>query len=178
MPTLIQKGNTLPVCKSSSFILSLSHDLVDNDIEPIDVDLSLFLLDKNGKLLNRKSVIFYNSMNTKSECGSVIHEDCKIHLNLSTISNDIDRIAIIASVFESESNGQSFRSVQNLSVDIFNSKLKCVDAIFNLTNNYDESTIVLLEFYRFDCDWVLKAIGQGYCGGLPTLIKTYGLEAA
>ena len=33
MPTLIQKGNTLPVCKSSSFILSLSHDLVDNDID-------------------------------------------------------------------------------------------------------------------------------------------------
>ncbi|MFJ4984788.1 TerD family protein [Streptomyces sp. NPDC088732] len=51
-------------------------------------------------------------------------------------------------------------------------------ASFTVTGLGSESAIVALELYRRQGTWKVRALGQGYAGGLPELLRDQGLTAA
>lgn len=183
MSVLIHKGNTLNLSNDSDlrtkFVMALENDpLLDDKGELIDVDLSLFMLDGKGKVLNQQAIIFYNTSNQKSTCGSVVYDEGKLNINLDTIPQNVDRLAVAASVFEAENSGFTFKNIKNLTLSLFGKSNKKPFLMYHLTNEYHESSIILCEFFRFGQGWKLRAVGQGYHGGLPTLCNIYGLAAA
>lgn len=50
-------------------------------------------------------------------------------------------------------------------------------ASFTVTGLGNESAIVALELYRRQGAWKVRALGQGYAGGLPELLRDQGLTA-
>jgi hypothetical protein len=49
-------------------------------------------------------------------------------------------------------------------------------ASFTIDGLGDESALVALEFYRRQDAWKVRAVGQGYAGGLPELLRDLGLK--
>lgn len=179
----MHKGNTFNLANESDlrtkFVITLENDPIRDDKgELIDVDLSLFMLDVKGKVLNQQAIIFYNTSNHKSSCGSVVYDEGKLNINLDTIPQNIDRLVVAASVFEAENSGFTFKDIKNMTLSLFGKSNKKPLLMYQLTNEYHESSIVLCEFFRFGQGWKLRAVGQGYHGGLPTLCNIYGLTAA
>lgn len=183
MSVLLHKGNTLTLGIDSDlrtkFVVALENDPVqDNNGELVDVDLSLFMLDREGKVLSQQAIIFYNTSNRKSTCGSVVYDEGKLNINLETIPENIDRLVVAASVFEAENSGLTFKNIKNMTLSLFGKPNKKPFLMYHITNEYHESSIVLCEFFRFGQGWKLRAVGQGYDGGLPSLCNIYGLVAA
>ncbi len=50
-------------------------------------------------------------------------------------------------------------------------------AAFTLTGLARESAVAVLEFYRRDGAWRIRAVGQGYAAGLPGMLADYRLPA-
>lgn len=171
----LSKGSILDLTKSNpslnNVILAAGWDVNKSGSDNFDLDISAFLLDKNGRVTNiQEQVIYFNNkevsgikLNGDNRTGQGDGDDETININLSKISNDIKKIVFCVTIFEAISKRQTFGMVNNsyvrlLDIDKDNKEL----CRFELKNEYATSTaIVFAELFRSDNGWSFKAIGQG-----------------
>lgn len=138
--------------------------------EEIDCDAIAFLLDGQGKLADRRDIVFFNNLRHPS--GSVVHQgdnltgagegdDEQILIDLSMVPQQYERIVIMVSIYKADERRQHFGKIRNAFirlVDNSNGKELC---IFNLSENYEGMTsMVFGELYRKNGEWKFSAVGQ------------------
>ncbi|MCD9142253.1 TerD family protein [Streptomyces albireticuli] len=158
-----------------SVIVSLGWSSPDGDG---DADVSVLLLDENGKVRGNEDFFFYNNPaaadgsvqllgQTPSEGGS---ED-RIQLDLTALPAEVDRVVVAASRHRRAAFGQ----LENLRVTLSDAAGEEILG-FTITQASVESAFVFGEIYRRGGEWKFRAVGQGYATGLAGLATDFGIE--
>ena len=143
-----------------------------------DADVSVLLLDGNGKVRSDADFYFYN--NPVAADGSVQllgkeptgdgSED-RISFDLTAVPAEVDRIVVAASRYE----GARFGELDDLKVTL-------ADAVgesllrFVIEDAGQVSAIIFGELYRRGEEWKFRAVGQGYESGLAGLATDFGVD--
>jgi len=153
--------------------------------DPADLDLSAFML-KNGRAVSEEHLIFYH--NLTSPCGSVEHGgdsrvdgEEKMYIDIPAIPDNVDRIVIVASIYEGDENGECFAMVSDAVLGIYKTEPDSEELgeeilHFDLVERYSiETAVVVCEIYRDGADWKFYANGHGQPGGLESLCNQYDI---
>lgn len=143
-----------------------------------DADVSVLLLDGNGKVRSDADFFFYNNPaaadgsvqllgKTPTDSGS---ED-RISLDLTAVPEDVDRIVVAASQY----GGSCFGELDDLRVTLADGSGEALLG-FSITDAGVESAFIFGELYRRGEEWKFRAIGQGYETGLAGLATDFGID--
>lgn len=168
----------------------------------IDIDTAVFMLDRNGKVTERKRLVAY--MNIASSCRSVRHlgetNDTSeaIAINLSQIPADVDKLILTVSVYKPIVGEHDFSNVSHV-----NLLISSIEGDWNFDNEDDNddafrkdnsggrdlgnfhitaeeiagaSVIVLGEIRRNDTGWVFEATGAKHEQDFMEFAKSLGYQ--
>ncbi|MEM6489671.1 MAG: TerD family protein [Pseudomonadota bacterium] len=164
----------------------LGWDARATDGADFDLEASLFLVGQDGKVRSDSDFIFYN--NPKSSDGSIEHmgdnrtgegdgDDEEIKIALDKVPSDVQRIVVAVTIHDAESRKQNFGMVQNAYMRIVNQDGEKELARYDLSEDFStETALIFGEVYRNNNEWKMKAVGQGFSGGLGPLAKAHGVN--
>ncbi|MBD2826217.1 VWA domain-containing protein [Xenorhabdus szentirmaii] len=134
-----------------------------------EVDASVFLLNAHGKVRSDNDFYFYN--NPAAADNSLIlqtsHQESAITVDLAKIDANISKIAITLVI----DGPDSVANLQQLKFDAQNIATFTVS-----TANRTEKAMIIAEIYRHSGNWKLRALGQGFNGGLEPLAVNFGVD--
>lgn len=133
------------------------------------VDLFSVLLNAAGTTDSDRNVVYFNQ--PTSACGGVTLDGPAIQLRLDSIPASVQTI-IVAAALDADAPG-TFASHDAGTVTITASG--GVVASHTVTGMTEERCIVLLEIYRRNSAWKIRAVSQGWTNGVADLIESYGI---
>ena len=179
----LTKGN--PGLKHIRLGLGWDTNMFDGG-DDFDLDVSLFMVGKSGKVEQDEDFIFYN--NLKHPSGAVEHlgdnrtgdgdgDDEEILVDFSKMPDRIEKIAVTVTIYEAKERRQNFGQVNNSYVRVVNSDNEEELLRYDLGEEFSiETAIVVCEIYRHNGEWKFSAVGSGFEGGLEALCRSYGLN--
>jgi tellurium resistance protein TerD len=191
MAVNLVKGGRVNISKDNAglekILVGLGWDPNITDTgDDFDLDASLFVLDKSGKVISDDWFIFYNQL--RSPDGSIVHQgdnrtgegegdDEKIEIYLSKIDNRVDRIVFVVTIHEADERRQNFGQVNNSYIRIVDTKNNKEILKYELDEDYSTETAINFgELYKKNGEWRFKAVGDGFKGGLREFAKMYGVN--
>ncbi|MFF8727253.1 TerD family protein [Streptomyces sp. NPDC015171] len=143
-----------------------------------DADVSVLLLDANGKVRSDGDFYFYNNPvapdgsvqllgKTPTESG----DEDRISFDLAAVPSGIDRIVVAASRYE----GAGFGELEDLKVTLADGGGESL-LRFAIEDASTVSAIIFGELYRRGEEWKFRAVGQGYDTGLAGLATDFGVD--
>lgn len=191
----LEKGQRIDI-SAPKFLVGLGWDPSKNSAHPYDLDVSTFMLNKDGKIPNENFFVFYNSAlkttvdgvdRPVSEDGSVIGsvddqegdesdggDDEVVDVELSKIDPRITEIVFVVTIHEWEARGQNFGQVRNSYIRICDATTN--EEICKYELDEDFSTVTAIEFgrlYQRGDTWRFEAMGHGIRGGLADFVSKY-----
>jgi tellurium resistance protein TerD len=172
-------------------MVGIGWDVAGFGAEPPDLDVSIFMVDKNEKTRVDEDFIFYN--NLKSPDGALEHmgdnrtgagegDDENIRIDLDKIPYEVYRIYFVISIYEAEIKKQSFKSVRNSFLRIVNEETGIELMRFNLDQEFidePDATAVNVGFLeRSGPNWFFEGVGKMTKGGLKEIATQYGIIVA
>lgn len=191
MAVSLQKGQKVDLTKSNPGLTQIKVGLgwdtnkYDGGGE-FDLDVSVFLLNDQGKVVDDKHFIFFN--NAVSPDGSVVHsgdnrtgagdgDDEVIDIDLSKVSSSIQKIAFSITIYDAADRNQNFGQVSNAYARVLNPANGEELIRYDLGEDFSiETAIVVGDLYRHSGEWKFSAIGAGYRDGLAGLARDYGVN--
>lgn len=145
---------------------------------PLVIDVALFGLTHQGKLVSDDYMVFYNQPISPCQSLKLTQNSpnfCQFSLDLTRLPSTIQKMVITLTI---DGNGV-MSNLGNSSVSITNLQGQTVaNFALNGTMFTQERAIMALEIYQKDNIWRINAVGQGFNGGLPALIEYFGGEVA
>ncbi len=190
----VKRGQEINVTRLDPTIRELligaGWDVRKYDGDPIDVDISVFLLDRHDKTAADGDFIFYN--NGSSENGSVKHlgdsrtgagdgDDENIVVDLLQLPFDVAKVAFILSIYDMDVNmtAGTFEHVKNVYFRLVNNETDTELFRFNLDEDIGKSTGLYIGYMeRVGADWIFRAVGDTIPGGLAAIATDFGIIVA
>ncbi|HBR0499893.1 TPA: VWA domain-containing protein [Klebsiella pneumoniae] len=127
------------------------------------------MLNAEGKVTGDADFIFYNNLSAAG--GSVKlnpgHQYAVVHFALDQIPDTIQKIAISMVIDGSD----TISGLAQLKLSAESQATFFVDL-----NGRTERAVIMGEVYRYQGNWKLRALGQGFNGGLEPLAVSYGVD--
>ncbi|MER7759059.1 TerD family protein [Streptomyces sp. NPDC097619] len=143
-----------------------------------DADVSVLLLDGNGKVRGDGDFYFYN--NAVAPDGSVrllgktptdTGDEDRISFDLTAVPPGVHRMLIAAS----RHGGAGFGELEDLKVTLADATGEGL-LTFAVDDADTKSAIIFGELYRRAGEWKFRAVGQGYDTGLAGLATDFGVD--
>jgi tellurium resistance protein TerD len=194
MPVSLSKGGNVSLSKEApglkNLLVGLGWKPRTTDGAAFDLDVSVFIVDENGKVRSDSDFVFYN--NKIGDNGAVEHtgdnrtgegegDDESVKIDLTKVSANVKRLIFAVTIHEADTRGQNFGQVGDAFIRTVNQDGNTEIARFDLSEDASTSTAMIFgEVYRGSTpdDWKLKAVGQGYEGGLAKLAADFGVNLA
>jgi stress response protein SCP2 len=137
-------------------------------------DLSALLVTENGKVRSDADFVFYNQpdgpgVRCVPPSGG---RPWQVEIDLAQVPADVHAVRLVTSL---DDRGRVFGQVGQ-PVARLADRSGTVLAEFAMTGLGPESIVVALELYRRAGAWKVRAVGQGYAGGLDDLIRDHGVQ--
>lgn len=157
------------------------------DSESMDLDISLFLLDRNQKTRVDADFIFYNQPEAldggikhggDTRLGAGEGDDENIIVDLQAIPFDILQVPIVLSIYKGFEKGQKLESVRNAYVRILNNDSNRELVRFELKEVLHEKTetgAIVGWLNREGPKWHFKADVEYIPGGLGEIARRYDI---
>ncbi|KJY24453.1 TerD family protein [Streptomyces katrae] len=142
-----------------------------------DADVSVLLLDENGKVRSENDFYFYN--NPAAPDGSVqllgktptdSGDEDRISVDLTAVPADVARIVVAASQY----GGARFGDLDDLRMTVADRSGEPLVG-FSIEDAGVETAFIFGELYRRGEEWKFRAVGQGYETGLAGLATDFGV---
>lgn len=173
----LQRGGNVPLTRENPLLKILVIGVewsAPSQMIMSQVHLGALLLSE-GKVLQGEDVIFFNQMNSM-DASVAMGEDCEqLSVNLPHVPTSVEAIDVIAWV---NRPGDSLAPLDKLSVRAFDASSQ---RQLVRTENFakaitDEKAICLVQLYRHDGGWKLRAKGSGWKNGMEGAVKAYGIQ--
>ena len=167
-------------------MVGLGWDVRATDGKDFDLDASAFLCAAGGKVRSDTDFCFYNNKNVAG--GAVIHQgdnrtgegdgdDEQIEITLSKMPADVDKVAVVVTIYNGDENGQTFGQVSNAFIRLVDASNNNEVVRYDLSEDASvETAMILGEVYRHGGEWKFRAVGQGFKGGLGPLAGHFGVN--
>ncbi len=186
----LTKGQRVSLEKVSpgleAVFVGLGWDVNQSDTgSDFDLDTSVFLLGEDDKLVSDNHLIFYNNLKSPDSENSVEHmgdnltgagegDDEVVIVNLKKVPEEVQKVTFVVTIYDAQKRGQNFGQVKNAFVRLVDVKSKEEVLRYDLTEDYSvETAMIMGELYKKDGEWRMSAVGEGYEGGLQTIINRY-----
>jgi tellurium resistance protein TerD len=192
MSVALTKGGNVSLSKSApnltSISVALGWDARSTTGAAFDLDASALLTGANGRVLSDEHFVFFN--NLKSPDGSVEHtgdnltgegegDDETLHVELTLVPTEVQKIVFTVSIYEAEQRGQAFGQVTNAYIRVVNRADGVELARYDLSEDASTETAMIFgEVYRRENEWKFRAVGQGYASGLRGIAIDFGVNVA
>ncbi|WP_245005901.1 TerD family protein [Rhodococcus globerulus] len=133
-------------------------------------DVSAMVADTRLQALSSDAFVFYNQPST---AGVQLTGDV-VRVDLDRLHPDAAAVLCIVSVDPSAATAGAFR-VAGLSARL-SDESGSVLGEFDIPTAGSETAVICWELYRRNGAWKVRAVGQGYAGGLAELIGVHGVE--
>lgn len=185
----LEKGQRIGMDKGLTLVgVGLGWDPNRNGGNEFDLDASAFMLGENGYIPSEEFFVFYN--NPKSPDGSVKSsgddrtggnsdggDDETLSVDLSKVSEKVQQVVFVATIYDAERRRQNFGQVRNAYIRIYDAKTNLDIARYDLDEDFSVETAVEFgRLYRRGGIWKFEAIGNGSKGGLQSLVDKYYRE--
>lgn len=160
----------------------------ENQGFPVDIDLSAFILNRDGRVRRDTDFIFYNNLETDegvirhtgdNTTGDTNGDDEVIEIDLETLGFDVEKIAFGVTIHNAEERQQTFGLVKEAYIRILNKDTGTEMAHFDLTEDASEDNAIIFgELEREGSGWKFKATGSTLSGGLFRIAKEFGVNVA
>ncbi len=139
-----------------------------------DVDPSAFLLGADDRVRSDADFIFYNQ--PASADGSVslgtVGDEPSFVVQLDRVPSDVQAIAFALTI-HGEGAACRFASAEKVTFEVDG-----VAAFEAPTTGMSESALIVARIYRRNGTWKVRAVGQGFAGGLGPLATHFGVDIA
>ncbi|MEA5533058.1 TerD family protein [Crocosphaera sp. XPORK-15E] len=190
MSISLNKGQRISLNKAhpglKAAFVGLGWDVKQVDTgKDFDLDVSVFMLGANEKLIGDEYLIFYNNLKSPDPGHSVEHmgdnltgegegDDEVVLVNFTKIPKDVQKLVFVVTIHEADARGQNFGQVENAFVRLVDVQTKEEVLRYDLTETYSiETALIITEIYRKDEEWRMSAVGSGYQGGLQAILNRY-----
>ncbi len=164
-PVSLAKGQNAPL-SASSVVVTVGL--------AAPADLSALLVAANGKVRSDADFIFFNQPDgpgvrcRQPEPG----QPWRIEIDLPQVPAAIDQVRVVVTLEDTGARFGSFPAPVATVSDAADQPLIRYEAV-GLSS---ESIVIAIEVYRRGADWKVRAVGQGYAGGLADLIADHGVS--
>lgn len=160
----LTKGANAPLA-TGTIVATIGFDTVPAGH---DVDFSAYLLTGEGRVRGDADMLFYG--NAADADGSVRFDAAAGRFTIDTdaVPAAIERIALCVVV-----DGGTAAALGAITLRVADGP-----SYRHATDGQPEAAIIVGEVYRRGGGWKLRAIGQGFAGGLAPLARSYGIEVA
>lgn len=136
-----------------------------------EVDASAFLLTGDGRVRSDADFIFYNQPRSTGGEVEVTGDsgDQRFAIDLGRLPAEIQKVALAVTIH----GAASFSDAQSMSLEIQGAARYAPPV-----GSMGESALILAELYRRNDQWKVRAVGQGFEGGLGPLARHFGVEVA
>lgn len=186
----LQKNDVLDLTKKNpglqNVVLAAEWDVVKkgffNFQADYDLDLVALLLDENGRVNGKSSLIYFGNqrgtgiyLHGDNRTGEGDGDDEKISVSLDRIPASCKTIVFAVTIYQADKRGQNFSKVRNAYVRLLNEDARNAELCrYNLTDDGGENTaIVFAELTRDNNDWQFKAIGELMKASVSSLFERY-----
>jgi tellurium resistance protein TerD len=190
MAISLQKGQRVSLEKVAPGLVAgyigLGWDVNRTDTgTEFDLDVSVFLLGTNEKIVSDKHFIFYNNLTSPdpdksiqlmgdNRTGAGEGDDEGMVVDFRKVPQDVEKIVITVTIYDADKRKQNFGQVSNAYVRLLNVETKEEVLRYDLDEDFSiETAIIMAEIYRKDGEWRVNAVGSGYQGGLQALLDRY-----
>ena len=188
---LVKKGGRVNLTKGTNLkkgMLGLGWDTNRyQGSKDFDLDLVLFLCDKNKKCIDEDHIVFYNNLSDPAK--SVVHsgdnrtgegdgDDETATIDFTKIPETVKSIIVVVTIYDAVNRNQNFGLVDNSFARMVNMETGEEILRYELGEDFSSQTaVVFAEIYRRDDsnDWKFRAVGEGYEKDLAELCVEYGL---
>jgi len=132
-------------------------------------DTSIFMLNAQGKVSGDDDFIFFNNLSSPEGAVKLTPgaQQSTLQIELARVPQAIQKIAVTLVIDGTDMiSGLSELSLHVPGIADFSLE----------TQGRSEKAIILAEIYRHNGNWKLRAIGQGFNGGLEPLAISYGVD--
>lgn len=143
-----------------------------------DADVSVLLLDENGKVRDDTDFCFYNtpaagdgSVQLLGKTPSADGDEDRISFDLDAVPASVDRLVVAASRY----GGARFGELDDVRLTLADSSGEGLLS-FAVEEAGEVSALVFGELYRRAGEWKFRAVGQGYASGLAGLATDFGVD--
>jgi len=150
---------------------------VDVSGQGLSFDFACFALDAAGKLVDDRYMSFFNQ--PASPCGGVMlrrRGDTVdgFTFRLALLPAQVERVVVTASIDGSGVMSQ----LAHGHLKLHGADGEFARFAFTGADFAQEQAVMLGELYRRDGGWRFMAVGQGFNGGLPALVRHFGADVA
>jgi tellurite resistance protein TerA len=145
----------------------------------LSVDVSAFLLNAQGKVATDNDFVFFNQPIRSDQGIQLETESGRFTCHLDRTAASVQKIAFAMTIADGLSKGQNFSALKNVTLLVKDFLTGLEIASFSLdTQPNKETALIVAELYRHQDKWKLRAVGQGFIGGLQPLAEFYGVDVS
>ena len=171
---ILQKGANAPLSTQTPVVrVQIGRGAIVGDI-----DVSAYLLGENGKVSGDPDMVFYGQRQSGDgsvQLDSANDAETVFSLNLAATPARVQRIAFAATLPGAGADRPTFAKAASVAL-----KIDGADPIvFPVPiEGAIETSMILGEIYRRAGAWKVRAVGQGFSGGLKPLAESFGIVIA
>lgn len=154
--------------------------------DKVDIDLSVFFLDRNEKTREDSDFVFYNNQSGfdggckhsgDSRNGAGEGDDETVILDLNALPFDVQKVVFVFSIYDEEMKGLNFSLVRDVFLRIVNedSGEEVCRFAFEDSELIGGNGIYVASLIREGPRWTFEATGQFVNGGLGEIATQYGI---
>lgn len=187
----IQKGGDVnltardPTLRNIMVAVGWDTNAFDSDV--IDVDVSCFMLDRNGKTRMNEDFVFYNNLesgdgavifNGDNRTGAGDGDDESLSIDLNGVSFDIIKLMFVLSIYQGDEKEQKLSKVRNCYIRVVNRENSQEMLRYDLDSDLEDTTetaMLVASLNREGPKWHFEAIGEMVEGGLAKVATQYDI---
>ncbi|WP_242390564.1 TerD family protein [Pararhodospirillum photometricum] len=153
----------------------------------MDIDASAFLVTEAGTVPSDEHFVFYGAQTAPggavrflptATTGDAGDRQAFV-ITPASVAPEVASIDICLTIHEGQARRQSFGQLTGLRARLLNAADNSEIARFALpAAGMTETAITLVRLYRRAGAWKIRAVGQGFVGGLAPLARQYGVDVA
>jgi tellurium resistance protein TerD len=153
--------------------------------DDFDLDASVFMLGRNGKIPQDSYFVFYNNLNSPD--GAVEHtgdeleggssdggDEETINVELNKINSSIEELVFVVTIHDAVARGQNFGQVRNAFIRLYDLNTDKEIAKYDLEEDFSSETAIEFgRLYKKSGSWRFKAVGAGFNAGLQGFVDKF-----
>ena len=140
----------------------------------LELDASAYLLSANGKVLNDSGMVFFGQNSALAGAVTLDVAARSFALDLARVPSDIQKIAFTLTIDKGNQRQQRFGMLESIELRCTGSN-SAYEYVLG-TQAMAETAVIVAELYRRDANWKIRAVGQGFVGGLGPLARHFGVD--
>jgi len=144
-----------------------------------EVDSCAFVLNRHGKVRTDADFVFFNQ---PIFCAGVLQKQPSGHeffVNPQLLPADVNQIVFSLNIYDGLSKKQNFSALSECRGEVINSiNLEKITAFALNTEGMTEIALLFFALYLNNGQWKLRALGNGFNGGLDALAAHFGVDVS